>query len=559
MQRKVRWPRAYTVVDTATVMTTHLSEAIRRHAHELLGRQEAQQMLDHLKQSHPKVVEELVPNLLPLGAVVKVLHNLLREQVPIRDLLAILEALGDWASLTKDTDALTEHVRQALARTLTKMHAAPDGTLSVITLSHGVESALADALQKGDHGRILALDPAAAHRMMTSLGRQIERCAALNLQPVVLCSSPVRVSFKRLVDRFIPNLCVLSYDEVLNTVDIRSSEPWSYPMQIKRFEAKTMTAALKMVKDEFGPEAVILSARTLRQNRGFFGAARSSGVEVTAAMDTGWPAYTAAGRMAAQRVLTPAPSEAAGPAVRRGLFHSLNESLRSFAGRRAAPTPASSGAAPAAELAELYHHFLSQAVQRDLAADLIEHINRLPGYDPLLGLDRLRALAAPALQDMGLRGSVETGEPGSARAMALVGPNGAGKTSLVMKLAVVEAVRKGRRVALMTLDDQRIGAVEQLQIFAGILGVPLAVVTSAADARQVLDDWSSMDRILIDTPGVSPGESERPIRGAPDPDRAEVPGGSPGVERRQPRGRPDGGHRGLEEGPGQLPGLHPAR
>ena len=214
--------KGYTVVDTATVMTTHLSEAIRRHAHELLGRQEAQQMLDHLKQTHPKVVEELVPNLLPLGAVVKVLHNLLREQVPIRDLLAILEALGDWAALTKDTDALTEHVRQALARTLTKMHAAPDGTLSVITLSHGVESALADALQKGDHGRILALDPAAARRMMAGLGRQIERCAALNLQPVVLCSSSVRVSFKRLVDRFIPNLCVLSYDEVLNTVEIRS-------------------------------------------------------------------------------------------------------------------------------------------------------------------------------------------------------------------------------------------------------------------------------------------------------------------------------------------------
>ena len=214
--------KGYTVVDTATVMTTHLSEAIRRYAHELLGRQEAQQMLDHLKQTHPKVVEELVPNLLPLGAVVKVLHNLLREQVPIRDLLAILEALGDWAALTKDTDALTEHVRQALARTLTKMHAAPDGTLSVITLSHGVESALADALQKGDHGRILALDPAAARRMMAGLGRQIERCAALNLQPVVLCSSSVRVSFKRLVDRFIPNLCVLSYDEVLNTVEIRS-------------------------------------------------------------------------------------------------------------------------------------------------------------------------------------------------------------------------------------------------------------------------------------------------------------------------------------------------
>jgi flagellar biosynthesis protein FlhA len=215
--------RGYTVVDPATVMTTHLSETIRRHAHELVGRQEVQQMLDHLKQSHPKVVEELVPNLLPLGSIVKVLHNLLREQVPIRDFLAILETLGDWAPFTKDADMLTEHVRQALARTLTKLHVSPDGTLTVITLSQAVESALADALQKSDQGRFLALDPAAASRMMSNLSRQIERCAAMNLQPIVLCSAAVRLGFKRLVDRFIPNLCVLSYDEVLNSVKIRSN------------------------------------------------------------------------------------------------------------------------------------------------------------------------------------------------------------------------------------------------------------------------------------------------------------------------------------------------
>jgi flagellar biosynthesis protein FlhA len=179
-------------------------------------------MIDHLKQSHPKVVEELVPNLLPLGSVVKVLHNLLREQVPIRDFLAILESLADWAPLTKDTDALTEHVRHGLARTLTKMHATSDGSLKVITLSQGVESLLADGLQKSDQGRILAIDPGAANRMMGSLSRQIERCAAMNLQPLVLCSAGVRVAFKRLVDRFVPNLCVLSYDEVLNPVVIHS-------------------------------------------------------------------------------------------------------------------------------------------------------------------------------------------------------------------------------------------------------------------------------------------------------------------------------------------------
>ncbi len=214
--------KGFTVVDVATVMTTHLSEVIRRHAHELLGRQEAQQMLDHLKQSHPKAVEELVPNQLSLGVVVKVLQNLLREQLPIRDLLAILEILGDWAPATKDSDLLTEHVRHGMARTLTKMHVGPDGRMAVITLGHAVETALAEAMQKGDHGRVLALDPAAANRMMSSLGRMIERCTAMNLQPLVLCSAPVRLCFKRLADRFIPNLFVLSYEEILNTVEIRS-------------------------------------------------------------------------------------------------------------------------------------------------------------------------------------------------------------------------------------------------------------------------------------------------------------------------------------------------
>jgi flagellar biosynthesis protein FlhA len=212
----------YTVVDTATVMTTHLSEVIRRHAHELLGRQEVQQMLDHLKQTHPKVVEELVPNLLSLGGVVKVLQNLLREQVPIRDLLAILETLGDWAPFTKDPDLLTEHARQAMGRTLTRLHQAPDGSLPVIVLGHRVESVLAEALQKGDKGRVLAIDPAAANQIAGSLARLIEAGAAANLQPVVACTAPVRPAFKRLIDRFIPNVTVLSYDEIQTQAEIRS-------------------------------------------------------------------------------------------------------------------------------------------------------------------------------------------------------------------------------------------------------------------------------------------------------------------------------------------------
>ncbi len=220
--RETALAQGYTVVDAVTVLTTHFSETVRRHAHELLGRQDVQRMLEPLRQSHPKVVEELIPNLLSLGAVVRVLQNLLREQVPIRDLLQILETLADWAPLTKDPDALTEHVRRALARTITRLHASTDGTISAITLGADTEQALLEALQRGEAGRVLAIDPGTAKRMMNRLGRQIERAAARNVQPVVLCSAAVRPAFKRLVDRFLPNLSVLSYEEILNSVEIRS-------------------------------------------------------------------------------------------------------------------------------------------------------------------------------------------------------------------------------------------------------------------------------------------------------------------------------------------------
>jgi flagellar biosynthesis protein FlhA len=214
--------KGYTVVDLATVMITHLSEIVKRHSFEFLGRQEVQQLLDNLKESHPKVVEELIPNLLPLGGVVKVLQNLLREQVPIRDLLAILETLADWAPMTKDLDLLTEYVRHALARTISKLHLAPDGTLPVLTLDHSIESEMAAAVQPTDQGTLFALAPPVAQKIVNNLAQNIEKCAALNYQPVVVCSSQVRGHFKKLVDRFIPNITVLSYDEILNNIEIQS-------------------------------------------------------------------------------------------------------------------------------------------------------------------------------------------------------------------------------------------------------------------------------------------------------------------------------------------------
>ncbi len=214
--------KGYTVVDLATVMITHLSDVIRRHSYELLGRQEVQQLLETVKDTHPKVVEELIPNLMPLGGVVKVLQNLLKEQVPIRDLLAILETLADWAPLTKDLDFLTEKVRQSLARTITKMYLSPEGTLPAVTLSPAVEAAISEALQQTEHGTILALDPAVAQKIINNLASVLEAAAASNNQPLLLCSSQIRMQFKRLVERFIPHIIILAYDEIINTVEIKS-------------------------------------------------------------------------------------------------------------------------------------------------------------------------------------------------------------------------------------------------------------------------------------------------------------------------------------------------
>lgn len=214
--------KGFTVVDLATVLTTHLSEIVKQHCHEMLGRQDVQQLLDTLKETHPKVVEELVPNLLPLGGLVRVLRNLLREQVPIRDLLAICETIADWAPATKDLVILTEHVRHALARTTTKMHLTPEGNIAAITLGHSLESAISGALQQTDHGTFLALDPNIAQQMMNNLAERLEKFSSLRYQPVVLCSAQIRYHVKQLVDRFMPRVTVLSYDEILSNIEIQS-------------------------------------------------------------------------------------------------------------------------------------------------------------------------------------------------------------------------------------------------------------------------------------------------------------------------------------------------
>ena len=214
--------KGYTVVDLSTVLITHLSDVIRRHAHELLGRQEVQQLMDNLKTSHPKVVEELIPNLLPLGAVGKVLQNLLTEQIPVRDMLTILETLADWAPMIKDADTLTEYVRQALARTITKLYQSPEGNIPVITLDQNIEKTVAQAVQQTEQGSFLPIEPSVAQKIMNNVARNLEKFSQLNQQPVVLCSPLIRSHFKKIADRFIPDLVVLSYNEIASNIQVQS-------------------------------------------------------------------------------------------------------------------------------------------------------------------------------------------------------------------------------------------------------------------------------------------------------------------------------------------------
>jgi flagellar biosynthesis protein FlhA len=212
----------YTVVDLSTVMATHLTEMIRAHADELLNRQDVQKLVDRLNQTHPKVVEELIPNLLSLGVIQRVLQNLLRERVSVRDFLTILETLADYAPLSKDPEILTEYVRQKLARSILRQYENAEGVLSIVSLDPQIEDLLREKIQRGDQGTYLALEPNLAQRILRSVHQALDRLAQVNIQPVLLCSPLVRRHLKKLLDRFLPQVVVLSHSELTSQAKIQS-------------------------------------------------------------------------------------------------------------------------------------------------------------------------------------------------------------------------------------------------------------------------------------------------------------------------------------------------
>lgn len=212
----------YTVVDPPSVVATHLTEVIKKHAHELIGRQETKTLIENVKETYPALVDDLIPNVLTIGDVQKVLANLLKEKVSVRDLVTILESLADYGAYTKDPDILTEYVRQALSRQITQQYASQEDALRVITVGPAMEKKIAESVQQTEQGSYLALDPSSSQIIFHKLNEQISKMVHSGHQPIILTSPTIRMYVKQLLERTMQEIPVLSYSELEPNVEIQS-------------------------------------------------------------------------------------------------------------------------------------------------------------------------------------------------------------------------------------------------------------------------------------------------------------------------------------------------
>jgi len=210
------------IFDPVSVIATQLTEVVRTHSADLLGRQEVQALVDTIKKTHPAVVKELVPDQLSLGEIQKVLQNLVRERVSVRDLVTILETVADNVHMSKDPEVLTECVRVALSRVICKEYMNNEGVINVITLDPQIEQLIAQSIQRTEMGSFLALDPNMGQEVLMSIGQEVGKLQERGLQPIILCAPQIRPALKRLTDRSFPNLVVLSWNEIAPKVNVNS-------------------------------------------------------------------------------------------------------------------------------------------------------------------------------------------------------------------------------------------------------------------------------------------------------------------------------------------------
>ncbi|WP_062197871.1 flagellar biosynthesis protein FlhA [Massilibacterium senegalense] len=212
----------YTVVDPPSVVSTHLTEIIKGHADELLGRQETKQLIDHLKEQYPILVEEVTPDPLSVGEIQKILAKLLRERVSIRNLPIIFETIADYATMTNDPELIAEYVRQSLARQITTQYAMEGEPLRVITLSANVEKEIAESVQQTEHGTFLSMDPNRSNQLLETIAQEINQFPGMGQTPILLCSPAIRMYVRQLIERYFSNIPVLSYNELESTIEVQS-------------------------------------------------------------------------------------------------------------------------------------------------------------------------------------------------------------------------------------------------------------------------------------------------------------------------------------------------
>ncbi len=221
-QRERAESLGYNVVDPPSIIATHLTEIIRQHIDELLSRQDVQNLVNNMKETNPSLVEELVPKLLGLGEIQKVLQNLLKEGISIRDLLTVMETLADYAPATRDTDILTEYVRQSLKRAISTKYFPPHETTNVVTLDPKVEQEIMGSVKQTENGAFLNLDPNRSRAIIDSVGKEVQKLENLGKNPIVITSPIVRMYFKRLTEDYYRELVVVSYNEVETNVELQS-------------------------------------------------------------------------------------------------------------------------------------------------------------------------------------------------------------------------------------------------------------------------------------------------------------------------------------------------
>lgn len=210
------------VVDAATVVTTHITEIVKSHVDELLGRQEVQAIIDSLAANHPKVIEDLVPKVVPLGTLQKVLQRLLKERVSIRDMLVIIETLADYLPMTKNVDILTGYVRQALGRTITRQYRDRDNTIHVMMVSPAVEDVISRSIQHTEYESFVSPDPGVVRTFIEGARKLMGSFTSKGLPPIVLTSANTRIHLRKIMDRFFPNIVVLAHNEITSDTNITS-------------------------------------------------------------------------------------------------------------------------------------------------------------------------------------------------------------------------------------------------------------------------------------------------------------------------------------------------